>query len=301
VILRKHVTSAEAGLRLDDAAPRLFPQISKTMARRIIDWGGCTVAGAMVRVASRTVNEGDEIVVGVMEAEHYRDVYLLAPEELIYEDDGFIAVNKPAGINAQRTPYQLKGTMEHAVSRYFADHGIAVGEPVRIVHRLDRGTSGVMIFPKTKREAALVSDLFQQGEVEKVYWALVSGKPPQEWRVEGTMAKIASATYGMATPGRDSRSAFHLLAEGEGAALVECRPETGRTHQLRVHLAHSGHPVVGDKTYGGEPAPRMMLHCRTMGFEAAGRRVAASAPVDEDFRQFCSRCGVNLPGAEASR
>jgi 23S rRNA pseudouridine1911/1915/1917 synthase len=105
----------------------------------------------------------------------------------------------------------------------------------------------------------------------------------------------------MATPGRESRSAFRLLATGEGASLVECRPETGRTHQLRVHLAHSGHAVVGDKTYGGEPAPRMMLHCRLMAFTGPLRNVSAMAPVDAAFVEVCARYGVKVENLQEGR
>lgn len=297
MILRKRVTVAEEGLRLDEAAARLFPQLSRTRIRKIVDWGGCAVSDVMVRVASRAVREGDEIIMGVMEAEGYCE-HRLAPEEILFENDGFIAVNKGAGINAQRTPYQLKGTMEHAVALHFREQGL--DEPVRIVHRLDRGTSGVMVFPKGKKEAALVSALFQQGEVEKVYWALVTGEPAEQWRVEGLMAKIGPGRYGMASPGRESRSSFRLLCRGEGASLVECRPETGRSHQLRVHLAHSGLPIVGDDTYGGEKAGRMMLHCRRMGFDTPRGRVVATAPPDEVFLGFCGERGIVLPEGEAA-
>jgi len=282
-------------MRLDDGAVRLFPQLSKTRVRKIIDWGGCAVAGAMVRVASRTLRAGEEITLGVMEPERYRELSYCR-EELLFEDADYLAVNKAAGLNCQRTPYQLKGTVEHAVTLYLRSLGSQ--EPARVIHRLDRGTSGVMIFPKTRRAAAHISAELKEGRVEKVYWALVTAEPAaDQWEVDAPIAKVGSARYGVATPGREALTRFKVLARGSGGCLVEARPLTGRTHQIRVHLAHWGLPIVGDATYGGEKAPRMMLHCRSMSFAGGnGGRVAAEAPLDDPFREACASRGILLPG-----
>lgn len=284
-----------AGKRLDDGARELFPQLSKGRIRQIIDWGGCAVAGQMVRVASRLLRPGDEIILGVMEPEGYRE-FAYTREELLYEDADYLAINKAAGINCQRTPYQLKGTAEYAVTLYLRSLGSA--EPARVIHRLDRGTSGVMIFPKNRRAAAHISSRLKEGEVEKIYWALVTAIPPaEEWIVAAPIAKVGRARYGVATPGKEARTLFRLLARGDGAALMEARPITGRTHQIRVHLAHEGFPILGDTTYGGGEAPRMMLHCRAMAFTAAGgRQVLAAAPLDLTFRRACEERGIALPG-----
>lgn len=285
------VTREQAGLRLDEGARLLFPELSKSRIRKIIDWGGCAVAGGMVRVASRLLREGDEIVLGVMEPERYVEREL-RPDEILVDDREYLAVCKEAGLNSQRTPYQLKGTLEYLVGQLFRSRGSS--EPVRTVHRLDRGTSGVMIFPTGQRPAAHISALLKEGTVEKRYWALVRGIPAAtSWEVDLPIAKIGSARYGVATPGREARSGFRLIAAGDGAALVEAIPRTGRTHQLRVHLAHCGLPVVGDHTYGGGPAPRLMLHCRVMAFRGAdGRQIRAVAPVDSAFIATCREYGI---------
>lgn len=280
-------------MRLDDGAARLFPELSKTRIRKIIDWGGCAVAGAMVRVASRTLRTGEEVVLGVMEPERYREL-AYTRDELLFEDADYLAVNKAAGLNCQRTPYQLKGTVEHAVTLYLRSLGSQ--EPARVIHRLDRGTSGVMIFPKTRRAAAHISAELKEGRVEKVYWAMVTAEPEvDQWEVDAPIAKVGSARYGVATPGREALTRFAVIARGIGGCLVEARPFTGRTHQIRVHLAHCGLPIVGDATYGGEGAPRMMLHCRSMTFAAGnGRRIAAEAPLDDPFREACASRGITL-------
>jgi len=299
MILRATVDSGAAGMRLDEGARLLFPDLSKTRLRRIIDWGGCVVAGSMVRVASRLLKEGDEIVLGVMEPERCVEREF-RPDEILYEDRDYLAVCKEAGLNCQRTPYQLKGTLEYMVGQYLKKQGNS--EPVRVVHRLDRGTSGVMIFPKGQRPAAHISLLLKEGGVRKVYWAVVRGIPEfAAWEVDAPIAKIGSARYGVAVPGREARSGFRVLAAGTGAALVAAIPHTGRTHQLRVHLAHCGLPVVGDQTYGGGPALRMMLHCRSMTLYAQdGREVGAVAPVDAPFEEICRNYGLPIPAERNS-
>jgi 23S rRNA pseudouridine1911/1915/1917 synthase len=293
MILKSTVGPEQAGMRLDDGARALFPELSKTRIRKIIDWGGCAVAQVMVRVASRTLREGEEIALGLLDAERCID-FELATTNILLEDPEYLAVSKPVGINSQRTPYQLKGTMEYAVDVYFRSHGIR--EPVRVIHRLDKGTSGVMFFPKVKRAATHISYLLKHGGVEKVYWALVSGSPEADaWTVDASMAKLSKFRYGVAHPGKDARTMFRVLARSEGAALVEAKPLTGRTHQIRVHLLHSGKPVIGDTTYGGDHASRMMLHCRSMAFQTReGRPVSASAPLDDEFLGICRSFGIHL-------
>ncbi len=297
MILKGIVTAGSSGLRLDEGARLLFPELSKTRIRKIIDWGGCVVGGSMVRVASRTLKAGEELILGVMEPERCVEREL-RPDEILVDDREYLAVSKEAGLNCQRTPYQLKGTLEYMVGVAFKERGNS--EPVRVVHRLDRGTSGVMVFPTSRQPAAHLSALLKEGTVEKRYWALVRGIPGTElWEVDAPIAKVGSARYGVATPGREARSGFRVLATGKGAALVEATPHTGRTHQLRVHLAYSGFPVVGDSSYGGAPAPRMMLHCRSMTFKAAeGRNIRAVAPVDSAFTTICREYGVECPAEE---
>jgi RluA family pseudouridine synthase len=291
MILKKTIPEALAGRRLDEAVSALFEGLSKSESRRIIDRGGCAVNCSMVRVASRTVRAGDAIEVGVIEAGRFREL-LLPPESLLYEDEELIALNKPAGVNSQRTPYQLRGTLEYWVSEYFRQQGSS--EPCRVIHRLDRGTSGVMLFPKQKRGAARLSALFHDGLVEKHYLALVSGRPVEEsWVMEGAIGKVASARYGIMAEGRPAKTLFRLLADAGGYALVEASPLTGRTHQIRVHLEASGLPIVGDATYGGEPATRMMLHCAELLFRSCkGGEICVQAPLDQAFEGFMRSGGL---------
>lgn len=294
MILTARTDKESAGLRLDDAAKALFPQLSKSQIRRIIDLGGCAVNQIMVRVASREVAAGDEIIMGVMEAERFVDVKLSATD-LLYEDRNFLALNKSPGINSQRTPYQFKGTAEYAVGQYLRESGSK--EPARVIHRLDRGTSGVMFFPKNKQAATYISDQLKYGRVEKVYWAIVSDLPEEEsWQVDAPIGKLNKFRYGVTIPGKPSVTEFRILARGAGVVLVEAKPLTGRTHQIRVHLAHCGLPIVGDEPYGGAPAERMFLHCRSMTFvDRQGARIRAAAPVDDCFSRMAETYRLILP------
>lgn len=297
MILKETVGAGAAGMRLDDGASLLFRSLSKSRIRGIIELGGCAVNGVMCRVASRRLREGDSLVLGVMEPGRFRELVLSAAD-ILYEDGDFLAVGKPAGFSSQRTPYQLKGTLEHAVGVYLKGQGI--DGPVRIVHRLDRGTSGVMLFPKSRTAAALLSKRFREGEVEKVYLALARGEAPAlEWIVDAPIAKVGPARYGAVRPGKEAKTEFRVAAQGKGAVLLEARPLTGRTHQIRVHLALSGLPIVGDSTYDGPPGPRLMLHCAAMAFvDQSGKRVDVSAPVDGEFAAACRGFAVTAGGGD---
>jgi 23S rRNA-/tRNA-specific pseudouridylate synthase len=154
-----------------------------------------------------------------------------------------------------------------------------------------------MLFPKHKRAAAWLSARFHDNLIEKRYWALVSGRPEQaDWTVEGAIGKVGSARYGITDGGRSAVTAFRLLAASAGCSLVEARPLTGRTHQIRVHLDSSGLPIVGDATYGGLPAVRMMLHCASLMFrDDRGTEISISAPLDGAFEALMRENGLLVP------
>ena len=287
MILQATVDVGLEGVRLDDGLKALFPQLSKTEIRRLIDWGSCTINMTLVRVASRQLRSGDSIALGLIEKERCVDL-VYASSDMLYEDQDCLAINKGVGINSQRTPYQLKGTAEYAVGCYL--RAIGLNEEARIIHRLDRGTSGVLFFPKNKKSATHIAGEFKAGRVEKLYWALVSGVPTEDsWTVDAPIGKLNKFRYGVIQPGKNSVTEFRVMARGENATLVEARPLTGRTHQIRVHLAHHRLPIIGDVNYGAPPAERIMLHCRQMTFKGpSGQVVTAKAPVDEVFRHICA-------------
>jgi RluA family pseudouridine synthase len=286
------VPSTMAGQRLDETLAQLAG-ISKGEARRVIDRGGCAVNQSMVRVASRRVKVGDALTAGLMQPGEFRELHL-GSEAIIYQDSDLLAVNKPCGIASQRTPYQLKGTLEYWVAEEFARQGIR--EPVRVVHRLDRGTSGLMLFPKHRQSAAWLSDLFKQGTIQKRYLAVVTGTPLQQtWVADGPIGKVGAARWGVVSEGRSALTEFRLLVRNNEFTLIEALPRTGRTHQIRVHLAAAGLPIVGDCTYGGVQAERMLLHCHELAFtNKNGTPLRFCAEPDEVFCRLYGVSRMNL-------
>lgn len=280
------IPATMAGQRLDETLAQLV-EVSKGEARRIIDRGGCAVNQVMVRVASRVVREGDLLTAGIMEAGRFSDL-VLTSEAIVYQDRDFLAVNKPSGTASQRTPYQLKGTLEYWVGEEFTRQ--ALKEPVRIVHRLDRGTSGLMLFPKHRQAAAWFSELFKQGTIKKRYLALVSGKPVEvRWSADGPIGKLGTSRWGVMHGGKPAVTDFRLLAAADGLSLIEACPRTGRTHQIRVHLAADGFPIVGDTSYGGLVASRLMLHCAGLTFTLrSGVQLDLEVLPGADFMCQCS-------------
>ena len=288
MIVNRTIPVELAGHRLDDALARLA-NISKAEARRVIDRGGCAVNQTMVRVASRGVKAHELLTVGLMQAGEFNDL-VLGAEAIVYQDQDLLAVSKLSGVASQRTPYQLKGTLEYWVAEEFGRQGVR--EPVRVIHRLDRGTSGVMLFPKHRQAAAYLSDLFKQGTIRKRYLALVTGVPSAHaWEENGPIGKQASSRYAVMSEGRAARTLLRCLATADGQTLIEARPLTGRTHQIRVHLAAAGLPIVGDTTYGGAAAPRLLLHCSGLEFVGRdGRPLHLVSPPAADFVALCGGC-----------
>jgi RluA family pseudouridine synthase len=241
MILKAVVGPELAGVQLDDGVKMLFPQFSKTRIRKVIDWDGCRISRSVVSVAARPLREGEEITLAVTDREPFSE-WTVTAADVLHDDGEYLAVNKPAGIYCQRTPYQLKGTVEYAVGLHLKAQGVT--DPPRVIHRLDRGTSGVMFFPKTRRVASHVARLLMEGKVGKVYWAMIPGVPREPgWTVDAPVASLGKSRFGVARVGREARTAFRVLSEGKGASLLEARPITGRTHQIRVHLAHCCVPV----------------------------------------------------------
>jgi 23S rRNA pseudouridine1911/1915/1917 synthase len=262
--------------------------ISRGEARRALDAGGVFLDGRRCKVAGRLLHPGQQVVVNL--AEGGRAAAPAPPLErsrLLYADADLAAVDKPAGVPAQPTLTSDAGTLPELVATL-------LGGPVTLVHRLDRETSGVTVFARTPAAASALAEAFRSGAAAKTYLALCARPPsPPDGRVEAPLAKDPSrAGLRRVAPGGDpAATGYRTLREGPLAALVEARPETGRTHQLRVHLAHLGAPLLGDARYGGPrrvgevAIPRVMLHARRLELvhPVTGAPIAFEAPVPDDF------------------
>jgi 23S rRNA pseudouridine1911/1915/1917 synthase len=259
--------------------------ISRGLARRAIDRGGVFVDRHRCKIAGRLVRAGQSIEVN-LEADPQDDGAPLDPARLLYVDDDLVAVDKPAGVPAQATRASDRGTLPDLVSA-------AVGGPVSVVHRLDRETSGVTVFGRSKTATAALALAFRHGRVEKTYLALCARAPvPPMGRIDAPLGPDPTHPGARAVrpQGEAAATRYRTMAAGR-AALVEASPETGRTHQVRVHLAHLGAPVLGDRRYGGAACvgevavPRLLLHAwrLALAHPRTGAPLVLVAPVPEDF------------------
>jgi 23S rRNA pseudouridine1911/1915/1917 synthase len=275
--------------------------ISRGLARRAIEEGGVFLDGRRCKVASKQVRAGYEITVNLEEGGRAPEAGLaLDRARLLFADEHLVAVDKPAGVPAQATLTSDRGTLPLLVSAL-------LGEPVTLVHRLDRETSGVTVLARSPEATYALAEAFRTGGPEKTYLALCARPPsPPEGRIDAAIGKDPRrAGLRQVSPGGDAAATrYRTLAIG-WAALVEARPETGRTHQIRVHLAHLGAPLLGDPKYGGPrmvgavSVPRLMLHARRLELEhpVTGAPLVFEAPIPDDLRAVAGALELRPDGA----
>lgn len=227
-----------------------------------------------------------------------------SPLPVVYEDGWLIAVNKAPGMLTQPAPERLPGELsavEHLLLQLSYREGHRV--ELKVVHRLDRIASGLVLFAKHHDAAAALSRFFAGRSVEKVYLAVVSGHPPSETTINAPIAPdpLLSNRFRVAVGGKKAVTKLRLLARAGPVSLVEVRPLTGRTHQLRVHLSSIGCPIAGDTLYASQvEAPRPMLHAweLTLPHPKGGQKLTLRASLPLDFVAFCGTHGLSLPVAE---
>ncbi len=206
---------------------------------------------------------------------------------VIFEDDAVLAFNKPSGL-----PSQVRGNRARNLDHLLWAFAKSNGKRPRLVHRLDAGTSGVIVAGRTKPAATALATAFEKRAVQKTYVAVVGGLFPSEdsGSIDLPIARIETDRGATIVAGHKSGKPavthWRVLERCEGKALLELRPETGRMHQLRVHLAHLGCPILGDRIYGDEAsAPRLMLHAAKLELPyPAGGDIRLETPVPESFK-----------------
>jgi 23S rRNA pseudouridine1911/1915/1917 synthase len=290
------VPDALAGERLDRVVA-LEADLTRNAAAEVVSTGAVTVNGRVVTKGSARVATGDVITAVVPEVE---DDTLMADAEVafavIYEDDALLVVDKPAGLVVHPGAGRATGTLVHGlVSRY--PEIAAVGEPDRpgIVHRLDGGTSGLMVVARTEAARVALVEMLAAREVSRQYRALAWGElAGEEGLIDAPIGRSERERTKMAitADGREARTHFVVRERFTSPApvtLLECHLETGRTHQIRVHLASIKNPVVGDTRYGrARPAitiDRPFLHAERLAFEhpITGEALAFESPMPDDL------------------
>lgn len=299
-MLRFVASEAEAGKRLD-AVLAALAGTTRAQAARWIEQGRVAVDGRAER-ASHKLRAGARIEASPPEPAPLAAAPESIPLDVLYEDADVIVIDKPAGLVVHPAPGHARGTLVNALLHHCRDLA-GLGGALRpgIVHRLDRGTSGVLVAAKNDAAHASLAAQFKDHSIERVYLALVRGVPGADaGRVERAIGRHPRDRKRMSVHARAGRAAATDWKVAErfpraGVALLEVRPATGRTHQIRVHLAASGLPIVGDPSYGrgGESLglERPALHAAVLGFThpASGRRMRFEAPLPADFRAAIER------------
>lgn len=286
-----HPEKADLGSRLDKYLADTLPDMSRAMLQGLIEEGHVLVDGVQ-RKSKFRVTPGQVVSVDIPPVEEDEIQPDAIPLEVVYEDVDVIVINKPAGMVVHPAPGHPRGTLANALVAHVPE--IAVGGSHRpgIVHRLDKDTSGLIVAAKTDRGKLTLVDQWADRSVEKTYITLVSGSPDEdEATIDAPIMRDTQNRQRMAVHrnGRDAISHFRVLERFPDATLLEVIIETGRTHQIRVHLAFAGLPVVGDAVYGKPgsdpvPADRQLLHASRLGFGLPdGKRVTFEAPLPADF------------------
>jgi len=245
------------GVRVDRFLVENLDGISRSRIKALIDGGHLTIGAATVTDASRKVQAGEVIELDVPPARPASPEPQAIPLEVVYEDDQVIVIDKPAGIAVHPAPGSPDGTLVNALLHHCGDSLSGIGGVTRpgIVHRLDKDTSGLLVVAKTDRAHQVLSEQFSAHTIERAYIAAVWGMPnPRQGTITGNIGRNPINRKKMAVVKKGGKAAVtHYRvgrALGRAASLVECRLETGRTHQIRVHMAEIGHGVVGDPLYG---------------------------------------------------
>ena len=289
------VPAALGGLRLDQALVRLFPQYSRNRLQAWLRSGHIQIDG-LSPDAKRPVTGGERVVLRPPPPPADVPQAQRMPLKIVHEDASLIVLDKPAGLVVHPGAGQPDRTLLNAL---LAHEPRLAGVPrAGIVHRLDKDTSGLLVVAKTvEAQASLVKQLAER-TVRRVYLALVQGDPPASGMIDAPVGRDARARTRMAVThgGKPARTGYRVLERFGRAALVECRLETGRTHQIRVHFQHIRHPLIGDEVYRrgtrhGIEFPRQALHATELSLvhPQTGKTMTWHAPLPADMRKLLKR------------
>ena len=282
----------EAHIRLDRFLANNLPEYSRSRLQQLIRTGFVTLNGAATRTRY-LVRTGDKIQLTEPPLEKIDNQSEPIPLEILFEDKDIIVINKPAGLVVHPSAGHRQHTLVNALlSHCAALSAIGGKERPGIVHRLDKETSGCLVVAKNDEAHRELSRQFAERVVEKIYLALVGGKlRKQAGTIEEKIGRHPFHRQRMSVTssrGRPAKTEYRVIRSRDQASLVECRLHSGRTHQIRVHLHHLGHPVLGDKVYAARSAkdfPRQMLHAWKLGFRhpKIGGWKSFEAPLPHDF------------------
>ena len=284
------------GARYDVAIHTLLNQrenysFSKSLVRKMIMVGATYLNGRRHSIASKAMRSGDQIKVMLQPPKApLPDAPELSADAILYREGGLIIVNKPAFLPTVSTIDNAQDNLVERLRVLLRDKTEVKKPYIGIHHRLDRDTSGCVLFTTEESANVGVAKLFQESLIQKHYLAIVknNGQIPDAWQIKNQLIRSSKKkNHYESTTGEGSfaYTEFTCLKRGEKYALIQAKPITGRTHQIRVHLSEFGLPIVGDRFYGGEPASRLMLHAKFLSFRhpTLDQSVELEAPMPSDF------------------
>ena len=304
--------AAHAGWRLDRALAVAVPTLSRERLKTLIRSGAVESGGKPVRDPATKVRGTESLSVAVPEPQPAHNVAQDIPLTIVFEDEHLLVVDKPAGLVVHPAAGNLDGTLVNALLHHCAGRLSGIGGVARpgIVHRIDKDTSGLLVVAKTDVAHEGLAKQFAAHSIDRRYLAMVSGVPrASHGTVDAPLARSATNRKKIAIVEgkRGKRAVTHWkrLEVLKDAALVECRLETGRTHQVRVHMASLGHALLGDPVYGRSGKShgkllkelgfqRQALHAAELGFThpVTGRRLSFSSPMPSDMQELFNALGV---------
>lgn len=293
------VDDSARGQRLDQFLLAKLPGHSRAFLQRLIEQGNVLVAGRRSKPSHR-VHTGEKVTIEIPTARPLESKPEALPLDVLYEDSDLIVVNKPAGMVVHPAVGNVEHTLVNALLHHCRGQLAGIGGVQRpgIVHRIDKGTSGCIVVAKTDLAHQALVRQFKERAIKKVYRAVCRGRFE---RLSGTVEasigrsvhdrkKMSARPFAAKGWGRTALTEYRVLKEFDGLALVELHIHTGRTHQIRVHMAHIGHPIIGDRVYGrsrtGEiSVARPMLHAYKLGFThpRTGKFMELEAPIPADM------------------
>jgi 23S rRNA pseudouridine1911/1915/1917 synthase len=304
--------ATDAGQRLDRVLQRHLPELSRTRCKQLILAGAVACEGALLRDPAQRVRTDQHFVITLPDPVDPVPAAQAMPLAICFEDEHLLVLDKPAGLVVHPAPGNPEGTLVNALLAHCGASLAGIGGVRRpgIVHRLDKDTSGLLVVAKTETAHRALSRDFAARRIERAYGAFVWGVPvPASGEISGNIGRSPSNRKKMAvvaaTRGKPAVTRYRVERRfGDHAALIECRLLTGRTHQIRVHLAHGGHPLIGDPVYGARAGravarlgragaaiiafSRQALHARLLGFThpATGEKLTFESALPADMEEL---------------
>ncbi|MEM1133715.1 MAG: RluA family pseudouridine synthase [Pseudomonadota bacterium] len=305
-------SEAHFGQRVDQLLPLLHPELSRARAQKLIQAGQLQIAGAPVTQVSHIIRTEQDYTLTIPEATPLNVAPENIPLNIVHEDDALIVIDKPAGMVVHPAAGHESGTLVNALLHHCKGSLSGIGGVARpgIVHRIDKDTSGLLVIAKTDAAHQALAAQFADHSINRNYAAIVVGQPvPPKGTITGNIGRSPHDRKKMAIvpdgKGKTAVTHYELLRPLKGASLIRCALDTGRTHQIRVHMTSQGHPLLGDPVYGRIGGKintllkninfaRQALHAETLGFmhPVSQKPVQFSSEYPADFKELLTQLSV---------